>query len=122
MIAFDMAVLDAERRRCAAMTAADVVTLDALLLDELHWVHGSGRADTKAALLADIAQNAPYETVEILQNDVAVHGDVAIASGTVFIRTAGGGYTNRFLDIWLRRHDAVGLLASQSTRMPALAP
>ena len=122
MSAFDVAVVDAERRRCAAMTAADIVTLEALLLDELYWVHGSGRADTKAALLADIAQNAPYEAVDILQHDVAVHGEVAISSGTIFIRTAGGGYTNRFLSVWVRRQGALGLLASQSTRMPAATP
>ena len=103
------------------MVAADTVTLGALLLDELHWVHGSGRADTKAALLADIAQNEPYEAVDILQHDVAVYGEIAISSGTILVRTAGGGYTNRFINIWLRRQEAVGLLASQSTRMPVPA-
>lgn len=100
------------------MTAADVDALAALLLDELHWVHGSGRLDTKDALLADIARNRPYEVVDILRHDVRLHGEVAISSGEVFIRTAGGGYANRFINIWLRRDGGVGLLASQSTRMP----
>ena len=113
---FREAVRDAEQRRCVAMTAADIATLDALLRDDLDWVHGSGRQDTKQALLADIAQNRPYAAVDMLRHEIRIYDEVAISSGTVHMRTSKGAYDNVFTNIWVRDGGLVGLAASQSTR------
>ena len=47
-------IIALDRQRMAAMTRKDTATLNALLSDDLVYMHAMGRLDTKQGLIADI--------------------------------------------------------------------
>ncbi len=76
-----------ERRRVAAMVAADTDTLDALLHDDLVFGHTSGHADDKATYLGKLtAGSVTYHDAEHRIETVRVFGDTALVTGHLRIR------------------------------------
>ena len=118
------AVDAAERARCDAMVAVDVAALDQLLSDDLSWIHSSGKQDDKRSLLAMIAADAPYISIDLSDQRVRRYGNVAISNGLATIRARGrGGESDRllrnlFTNVWLIEGDGVTLVSCQSTKAP----
>lgn len=86
-------ILELERRRCAALIAADFATLDQLLAEDLIHVHGSGTPDTKAHYFEDIRTAFEFLAIERTDARVRFHGDVAVLTGPMMhrVRVRGSG-------------------------------
>lgn len=110
----------ADRRRRRAMVGADTDALAKLLADELIWTHSSGKTDGKRSFLEKIASGSVvYLSLDVANDAVSSHGDVAIHHGTLSGRVSVDGreraLRNRFLAVWKHSGDAFQLLAWQST-------
>lgn len=83
------ALLDLERRRCAAISAGDVEALRALLSDDYVHVHMNAALDDRAGHLDGVARR-PRETTrgELL---VRVYGELAVLTGELTNRMAAPG-------------------------------
>jgi len=117
------AVRRADQQRIVATIAGDKLKLAALLSDDLRYAHGDGRVQSKAQLLAAVADNkAKY--LSVVPQDVAFQ---AIAPGAVAMRgrariaaLADGRRTEfvlRFLAVWRDEAGAWRLLAYQSSSL-----
>ena len=121
-------ILALEAKRIAAMTGQDVVTLDALLADDLTYTHSRGETDTKASFL-DLIRNpgdhGRYLGVEFSDTHVVPLGDAVVVRGRAQItleRPPGQpalSYPVLFLDVWERRRGHWRLVAWQATRTTA---
>ena len=54
--AAEAALLDVDTNRRAALIAGDVEALAVLFSDSLAWIHSSGKAEDKAAILKGVAR------------------------------------------------------------------
>lgn len=117
-------LLGLEARRCDAMVAADVGALDRLLSDDLTWTHSSARQDTKASFLAGLqAGGTRYLEIKRLDEQVRVHGDVAVVTGVAHMRASINGeerqLRNRYTNVWTRSDEGWRMVAWQSTAVPS---
>lgn len=123
----DMKTIEAlEIRRKQAMIAADVETLAALFADDMLWIHGTARADSKTGLLEAIASGkTKYQTIDSSDESVRFYGDLALLSGISVIRARIAGedrvLQNRFTIVWAQTGAAWQVVNWQSTtvRKPA---
>jgi ketosteroid isomerase-like protein len=118
-------ILALEAKRIAAMTQQDLVTLEALLADDLTYTHSRGETDTKASFLQLIrnpGDHGRYLGVELSNTDVVPLGDAVVVRGRARItleRPSGQpplSYPVLFLDVWERRGGHWRLVAWQATR------
>ncbi len=120
-------ILAFEQRRCAAMIAGDIRTLEYLLSDDLIYVHASSRIDDKASFLAQIKSGAlKFERIE--RDDVTVricNCTSAIVTGRarVFVNSKGEAKEIyiRFTNVWVRADARAGdwqLATWQATKIP----
>jgi len=114
-------VLEAEKRRCAAMLGGDLEALGAVLDAELHFSHATGAVDDKKAYLEKMAAGR-IEYLAIDWSDEAVHAlgsDAALLTGRmtsqVNVEGAAKRLDNRVLAAWVRTQGAWRLRAFQST-------
>lgn len=70
-----------EARRCAALIARDLATLDALLADDLVHIHGNGGTDGKAGYLDGIARKYDFHAVSRGDLTIRSYGDVVVVTG-----------------------------------------
>jgi hypothetical protein len=117
-------LLQAEAERCQAIGAADRAALDALLDDDLVYVHSTGVAEDKATYIQKSTSGAP-RTVERGELDIRVYGDVGVVMGGYVVRvdpdgpdTEGRVVDASGLQVWLRRDGQWRLLAHQGTSQP----
>jgi ketosteroid isomerase-like protein len=113
-----------EERRYAAMIAADTAALDALLCDDLRYTHSNCVVDTKASLLDLLGSGKlAYRAARPVIDDVLVHGDTAVLTGSMELDVTVGGadrtVKGRFTDVWVRDGGAWRFAAWQSTPLPA---
>jgi hypothetical protein len=111
-----------ELERCRAIGAADSNALEAVLDDELVYVHSTGAAEDKAAYM-QTSIGGTRRTVERGGLDIRVYGDVGVVLGDYIVRIDPGGSDpeGRVLEasglqVWLRRDGRWRLLAHQGTR------
>ena len=115
------AILDAERRRCAAMLANDSAALDSLLDQRLTFHHSNGAVDDKSAYLAKIAGGRiQYVAIDWTDARVTALGpDAALLAGqmTTKVRVEGADkqLDNRVLAVWVHTADEWRMVAFQST-------
>ncbi len=118
------AVLAAERAREQACLRADAPALAAVLSDELLYVHSTGRQETKAAALADLAEGRVvyrrFETFDVRARQIAA--DVVVLSGRIeqekISRGKPADANLLFLAVWRREGEAWRLVAFQSALPP----
>lgn len=74
-------LLAIERRRCDAICANDLATLEAMMSDTLTYVHKSGSIEDKEEYLKGLTDLREFKSVE--RNDLAIRmrGDVAVMTG-----------------------------------------
>ncbi|MSQ10149.1 MAG: nuclear transport factor 2 family protein [Dehalococcoidia bacterium] len=118
-------ILALERKRVKAMVEKDLPTLDALMADDMSYVHSGGRWDDTAAFHDVIASQASfYDGVDYAGEEVIVLGpDSVLIRGVAQIRIhrATGeklSYPVWFVDVWVRRPAGWQMVAWQATRAP----
>jgi|SRR5579859_1455440 len=74
-------ILQAERRRQAALVAVDLAELDRLFADDLTHVHSTGLVHDKAQLLRHIDRKRAFISVTRGPLNVRLHGDIAVMTG-----------------------------------------
>ena len=84
-------LLATERRRCDAICANDVDTLDAMMSDGLVYVHLRGNIEDKPAYLKGLTDLREFKSVEREDLTIRVLGDVAVMTGIqrVLVRRRG---------------------------------
>lgn len=122
--AAEQEVLQAEHQRCAAMVAADVVTLSRLLAPGLTYVHSSGLLQDKSAFLTSVKEERPkFLAVTPADMQVRVVGDVAVVTGVIAQTTLVTGrpersYKIRYTDVHVRRGGNWELIAYHAAPVP----
>lgn len=117
-----MAIHALEERRYAAMMVGDVAALDALLDDELTYVHSNGLVQTKADYLESFRRGLrKYESIGRDEVKIDVRGDAALVHAKLHIR-ARLGNASRVVDtfalaVWIRKNGSWRLLALHSTAL-----
>ncbi|MCB1684659.1 MAG: nuclear transport factor 2 family protein [Pseudomonadales bacterium] len=116
----EVALLEADAQRRAAMIAGDVSVLDRLLSDDLIWTHSSGKSDSKSALLEAIGSRAVvYTALEVTDVRVSAHGAIFLCHGTLqgsaSRNAVAKNLSSRFLSVWKHESGTFELLAWQST-------
>ena len=107
-----------------AMIAQDFAALDALLADDLVYIHSTAVAEDKRGYLEGV-RNGLYDYGAIESRDVTVRhcGDVAIQTGIVTMSVAARGAAKTptillFTLVWKREQPGWRLWQRQATRLP----
>lgn len=119
-------IMALEHKRRSAMTGADTDTLAKLFADNMVWIHGTARADSKAGVLASIASGKTvYQTIDCSEETVRIYGDTAIVTGIVHakLRIANEDRLlhNRFSIAWANINQQWQVVNWQSTTVPKAA-
>lgn len=115
------AVLAAERARGAAFVARDAQALDAMLHEDLVYIHATGVRHDRHALLEFVANGPRFLRVELQPSCIDLQGDVAIVSGALVLalrRAADGPVIDAHSwasALWLRDAQGWRLRLFQST-------
>ena len=115
-------VATAEAHRVRALLDGDAPALGLLLSDDMNWVHGSGKIDSKSSLIAAIASGSLL-VHRLDHSDVTIrsYGDLALVAGTFELDATGGGNRrqarNRFCALWCADESGLRLVHFQSTRL-----
>jgi hypothetical protein len=117
-------VLDADARRRAAQIDVDVGALDALLAEDLLYVHATGEVQAKEELITWLElEEADYVRIETSEVDVLVDGAVAKLVGwqSMEVRIGEQSFRPRsvFTAVYVQRDGRWQLFAYQSTPLPA---
>lgn len=120
-------VLEADRRRYAAMIGNDFEALDALLGEQLVYTHSDARSDDKARYLERLrAGVVRYLAARAAQVTLSLYGDTAVMNGEVVLRTRRGDVErtldNLFLSVWVRQAGSWRMVAWASTPRPHASP
>ena len=113
---------EAESRRFRAMLEGDAVALGRLLSDDLTYIHGDGRVDTKAGLISAI-QSGELKYGSITPGDakLRLYGSTAVIMGEVSMKVRNRGQDLdvrlRYTDVYVKRQGQWQMVAWQSTRM-----
>ena len=114
-------VLDAEKRRCAAMLANDTAALDALLDPRLSFSHATGQVDDKPAYMAKMAAGRiDYVSIDWSEDRVIpLAADAALLTGRMTSNVTVEGtpkrLDNRVLAAWSLSDGTWRIVAFQST-------
>lgn len=117
-------LLKADARRLEAIVAADVPALQALLGDELRYVHADGRVETKYVLIAALeSQGTDYLAAKSRDVVARAYGEAGVVTGTaqLRVRTAGGPERKLralYTAVYAKRDGTWQLVAYQSTGAP----
>ena len=116
-------VIAAEQALYRAMIAQDFTALDALLADDVVYIHSTAVSEDKAGYLSGV-RNGLYDYGAIASSRVSVRscGDVAIQTGTVEMSVAARGAVKipinlLFTLVWKRERQGWRLWQRQATRM-----
>ena len=114
----------AERALYRAMIAQDFASLDAILADDVVYIHSTAVAEDKDAYLAGV-RDGLYEYESIESSDVMVRqcGDVAVQTGTVAMvvgarNAAKAPIRLLFTLVWKRERQGWRLWQRHATRVP----
>lgn len=116
-----------EQRVEDAVVRRDAAFLDSVYARSFRFRHSTGTLETRdqrmASLRRDMPANAPGRMISRVVDslEVEVHGDIALSTGRIHVRRAGGeprwqDYTVRYVRVWAR--DTTGrwrLLTHHST-------
>lgn len=116
-------LLDADVRRCRAMTEGDLAALAALLSDDLVYTHASGRVETKAQYLdAMRSGKVRYRAVHREGIVASVRGEMGITQGVLTLEVEREGRPGtvvcRVLCVWTRERRGWTMLAYAGTPVP----
>ncbi len=114
----------ADDERLAATKAGDATRLGAILSDDLHYAHSSGKVDTKTSLIASLsARTSVYESFDYKERKFTLIGaGLATMTGRVLVKVGPAGKPTdldlSYLAIWREENGGWRFLAWQSCKMP----
>ena len=116
-------VLSADDRRFDAMRKEDWPALEAVLADDLTYVHSTARLETKAEHVGNLKAGKPhYRGIAPRERKVRVHGGVGVVNGVSEMHVENAGkeqrFTVRYLAVYAKTGNAWRMIAWQSTRVP----
>jgi ketosteroid isomerase-like protein len=116
-------VLSADDRRFEAMRKEDWSALEAVLADDLTYVHSTARLETKAEHVGNLKAGKPhYRGIAPRERKVRVHGGVGVVNGVSEMHVDNAGkeqrFTVRYLAVYAKSGNAWRMIAWQSTRVP----
>ena len=116
-------VLSADDRRFEAMRKEDWPALEAVLADDLTYVHSTARLETKAEHVGNLKAGKPhYRGIVTCERKVRVHGGVGVVNGVSEMHVENAGkeqrFTVRYLAVYAKAGAAWRMIAWQSTRVP----
>ena len=116
-------VLSADDRRFEAMRKEDWPALEAVLADDLTYVHSTARLETKAEHVGNLKAGKPhYRGIAPRERKVRVHGAVGVVNGVSEMHVENAGkeqrFTVRYLAVYAKAGAAWRMIAWQSTRVP----
>jgi ketosteroid isomerase-like protein len=116
-------VLRADDRRFEAMRKEDWPALDAVLADDLTYVHSTARLESKAEHVANLRAGKPhYRGIAPRERKARVHGGIGIVSGVSEMHVERDGkeqrFTVRYLAVYAKAGENWRMIAWQSTRVP----
>jgi len=116
-------VLSADDRRFEAMRKEDWPALEAVLADDLTYVHSTARLETKAEHVGNLKAGKPhYRGIAPRERKVRVHGGVGVVNGVSEMHVENAGkeqrFTVRYLAVYAKAGSAWRMIAWQSTRVP----
>lgn len=100
------AVLDWEQLRCDAMIAGDTAALEALLSEDIMYVHSTGARDTRDSYLQKIRDGVlRYKSLELSDLQAQVLPGAAMVTGRMRATVCMGGQDKQvssvFLTVWV---------------------
>ena len=116
-------VLSADDRRFEAMRKEDWPALEAVLADDLTYVHSTARLETKAEHVGNLKAGKPhYRGIAPRDRKVRVHGGVGVVNGVSEMHVENAGkeqrFTVRYLAVYAKAGNAWRMIAWQSTKVP----
>jgi ketosteroid isomerase-like protein len=116
-------VLSADDRRFEAMRKEDWPALEAVLADDLTYVHSTARLETRAEHVGNLKAGKPhYRGIAPRERKVRVHGGVGVVNGVSEMHVENAGkeqrFTVRYLAVYAKAGNAWRMIAWQSTRVP----
>ncbi len=112
----------AEAARQTAMLNGDVQALDALLAEDIVWIHASAKQDTKASFIEQFASGRlRCIRLDHAREVIRLFGTVALVTGLVDMEVVAGGErrvsANLYLAVWVKGPFGPLLVQWQSTRV-----
>jgi ketosteroid isomerase-like protein len=116
-------VLSADDRRFEAMRKQDWPALEAVLADDLTYVHSTARLETKAEHVGNLKAGKPYyRGIAPRERTVRVHGGAGVVNGVSEMHVENAGkeqrFTVRYLAVYAKAGNTWRMIAWQSTRVP----
>jgi ketosteroid isomerase-like protein len=116
-------VLRADENRFEAMRKGDWAALDAVLADDLTYVHSTARLESKTEHVANLRGGKPhYRGIAPRERKARVHGGVGVVTGVSEMHVERDGkeqrFTVRYLAVYTRAGEQWRMIAWQSTRVP----
>ena len=116
-------VLRADDRRFEAMRKEDWPGLEAVLADDLTYVHSTARLESKAEHVGNLRAGKPhYRGIAPRERKARVHGSVGIVNGVSEMHVENSGkeqrFTVRYLAVYTKSGNDWRMIAWQSTRVP----
>ena len=116
-------VLAADDRRFQAMMKQDWPTLNAVLADDLVYVHSTARVESKGEHVGNLQSGKPhYRGIAPRDRKVRVRGDVGIVNGVSDMQVENAGkeqrFTIRYLAVYALGAGGWQMTAWQSTKVP----
>jgi ketosteroid isomerase-like protein len=113
----------AERKRFEVTVKGDYKALDALLADDLIYVHSNGNVDDEKAFLGALTSGrSKYVGIEPTDMKARQLGDFVFVDGRGRFKVETNGQPNEFeltyLDVWTKRNGTWQMVHWHSARMP----
>ena len=113
----------AEKKRFEVTVKGDYKALDALLADDLIYVHSNGNVDDEKAFLGALTSGrSKYVSIEPIDMKARQLGDFVFIDGRGKFKVESNGQTNdlllTYLDVWTKRNGTWQMVHWHSARMP----
>ena len=117
----------AEKKRFEVTVKKDYKALDALLADDLIYVHSNGNVDNEKTFLESLTSGrSKYHSIEPLTMNARQLGDLVFIDGRAKVKVETNRQVNdlllTYLDVWAKRNGTWQMVHWHSARMPPPAP
>jgi hypothetical protein len=113
----------AEKQRFEVTVKGDYKALDALLGDDLIYVHSNGNVDNEKTFLESLTSGrSKYHSIEPIDMKARALGDLVFIDGRAKVKVESNGQVNdlllTYLDVWAKRNGTWQMVHWHSARMP----
>ena len=117
----------AEKKRFDVTVKGDYKALDALLAEDLIYVHSNGKVDNEKSFLEGLTSGrSKYHSIEPLEMNARALGDFVFVDGRAKVKVESNGQVNdlllTYLDVWVKRSGSWQMVHWHSARMPPPTP